>query len=323
MNEITSTPTFQDVLLARRLISKYLPRTPLHHYPSLSKLLGGEVYVKHENHHSIGSFKVRGALNVIAHFTEEERRQGVIIASTGNYSQAVAIACRLFNIRALVVMPEGANPEKVEATQNLGAEVIFHGHDFEDAREHTEALALERGYRYIHSINEPLLVAGAATQTLEILEDLPQVEIIIAPIGGGSTAAGACIVAKTINPQIQVIAVQAEKAPAAYLSWKERRLVEAPVETFAEGLATRTGYELTQEVLRQWLDDFVLVSEEELRQAIVLFIEKTHNLVEAAGAASLAAAMKIKERLQGHKVALIQSGGNITLPSLRQILNVR
>ncbi len=262
--------------------------------------------MKHENHQPVGAFKVRGGVNLMSQLPEEERRRGVIAASTGNHGQSVAYAARLFGVKATIVVPEDANPGKVEAMRGLGAHIIFHG----------EALAAERGYRYIHSGNEPLLIAGVATETLEILEDQPDIEVIIVPIGGGSGAAGACIVAKTVDPAIQVIGVQAEKAPAAHRSWKERRLVEDKMETFAEGLATRTAFALPQSILWDLLDDFVLVSEEEIYRAIVLYLEKTHNLAEGA------AALKLRDRLQGRKVALILSGGNLSLAQLKRALEL-
>jgi len=192
---------------------------------------------------------VRGGINLVSQLSDEERRRGVIAASTGNHGQSVAYAARLFGVQATIVVPEDANPGKVEAMRGLGAKIVFHGRDFDQARQHCEALAAQRGYRYIHSGNEPLLIAGVATETLEVLEDQPDIEVIIVPIGGGSGAAGACIAAKAINPAIQVIGVQAEKAPAAYRSWKERRLVEARMETAAEGLATRTAFALPQSIL--------------------------------------------------------------------------
>lgn len=314
-------PTFADVLLARKVISPYLPRTPLYHYPALGKMLEAEVYVKHENHQPVGAFKVRGGVNLASRLSPEERAGGIISASTGNHGQSVAFGGRLFGVRAIIGVPEGANPVKVEAMRDLGAEVIFHGRDFDEARCYVEELAAREGYRYVHSGNEPLLIAGVGTYALEILEDQPGIEAIIVPVGGGSGAAGCCLVAKQIDPNIQVIGVQSEMAPAAYRSWKEGRLVEDKTETFAEGLATRTAFALPQLILREHLDDFVLVSEEEIRRAIVLYLEKTRNLVEGAGAAPLAAALRLKDRLRGKKVALVMSGGNISLERLREVLN--
>ena len=306
-------PTLLDVFAARRRISPYVVRTPLHHYLALDRLLDAEVYVKHENHQRLGAFKIRGGVNLVSQLSPDELGRGVITASTGNHGQSIAYAASVFGTEALVVVPEGANPDKVESIQNLGAEVVFHGRVFEDAREHVERLANEEGYRYIHSANEPRLIAGVGTYALEIVEDLPDVDLIIVPVGGGSGACGVCIVAKAIEPRIQVIGVQAASAPAAYLSWKEGRVVEAGVDTAAEGLATRMGYELPQRIMRDLLDDFVLVSEQELDQALALALESTHNLAEHAGAASLAAALKIKDRIRGKKVALVMSGANATL----------
>lgn len=314
-------PTLLDIYKARRRIAPYVSRTPLHHYLGLDKLLGAEVYVKHENHQRLGAFKVRGGVNLVSQLTEDEKRRGVITASTGNHGQSIAYATSTFGVKAIVAVPEGANADKVESMRNLGADVLFHGKNFDEAREYAERLAREEGYRYIHAVNEPMLIAGVGTYALEIIEDLPDVEVIIVPVGGGSGACGCCIVAKGVNRRIQVIGVQAAMAPAAYLSWKERRLVESTMQTAAEGLATRVGFQLTQSILWDLLDDFVLVSEEEMEQAIVLHLEKTHNLVEHAGAASLAAALKLKDRLQGKKVALVASGGNIMLAQLRKVLD--
>ena len=283
-------------------------------------MLSADVYVKHENHLPTGAFKVRGGINLISRLSEDERRRGVIAASTGNHAQSVAFASKLFGVRALIVMPENSNPLKVLATKELGAEVIFHGKDFDEAREFAEELASKQNYRYIHSANEPLLIAGVATHTLEILEDLPNADVIIVPVGGGSGAAGASIVAKSVNPKIRVIGVQSEKAPAAFKSWKDGKLVTDKSGTFAEGLATRVGFELTQRILRRLLDDFVLVSEEEIRNAMIVMVEKTHNLAEAAGASPLAAAQRISSSLEGKKVVLILSGGNTSLQHLREAL---
>ncbi|HVH64561.1 MAG TPA: pyridoxal-phosphate dependent enzyme, partial [Candidatus Acidoferrum sp.] len=181
-------------------------------------------------------------------------------------------------------------------------------------------LAREHGYRYIHSGNEPALIAGVGTEALEILESQPGIEVIIVPIGGGSGASGTCIAAKAINPSIRVIGVQSAEAPAAYRSWKERRLLEDRMGTFAEGLATRTAFELPQRILWDMLDDFLLVPDSDIRQAVRLMIETTRNLTEPAGAAPLAAALHIKDQLAGRQVALILSGSNITPAQLRELL---
>jgi threonine dehydratase len=313
-------PSFTDVLRAHQIIARDLPRTPLHHYPALDQLLDARVHIKHENHQPVGAFKVRGGINLLAQMSADERARGVIAASTGNHGQSVAYAARAFGARATIVAPERANPLKVAAMQNLGATVLFFGADFDAAREHCESLARERGLRYIHSGDEPHLIAGVATIALEIVQDLPDVEVIVVPVGGGSGAAGACLAAKAINPKIHVIGVQAERAPAAYKSWRARALLADKTDTFAEGLATRTAFALPQKILWDLLDDFILVSDDEIRRAIVAMIEKAHTLAEGAGASPLAGALKIAERLRGKTIALVCSGGNITTAQLRECL---
>jgi threonine dehydratase len=315
-----SEPTLADVLEARRRISPHLRPTPLFSYAALNDLLDAAVFVKHENHQPIGAFKVRGGVNLVSQLSPAERERGVIAASTGNHGQSIAFAARLFGVAATICVPERANPVKVASMRGLGAELVFHGRDFDEAREHCERLSEARGYRYVHSGNEPLLIAGVATETLEIVEEEPGIEVILVPVGGGSGAAGACIVAKAINPAIQVIGVQSEAAPAAFRSWKEHRLVEDRMESFAEGLATRTAFELPMRILWRWLDDFVLVSDDEIREAQALMIEATRNLVEAAGAAPLAAGLRLREQFNGKRVALVLSGGNASPEQLLEVL---
>ena len=317
---LADRPALLDVIEASRRIAPHVTRTPLHRYNTLDVLIGAEVYVKHENHQRLGSFKMRGAVNLVSQLTDEEKARGIVVASSGNFGQGIAYAASIFGVDAFVVLPADANPGKVESIRLLGGSPIFHGNDFDDSREHAERLAKEEGYRYIHSANEPMLISGVGTYALEIVEDLPDVDVIIVPIGGGSGACGVSIVAKAVDPNKQVIGVQASSAPAAYLSWKERRIVESRMETVAEGLATRIGFELTQGILQELLDDFVLVSEEELTHAVALHLESTHNLTEHAGAASLAAAIRLKDRLKGKVVALVMSGGNITVDQLKAAL---
>ena len=314
-----STITLTDVFEARRRIAPHLRATPLHAYGGLDELLGTEVWVKHENHQPVGAFKVRGGVNLMSQLSESERKRGVIAASTGNHGQSIAYAARLFGVAARICVPEGANPVKLDSMRSLGAELIVHGKDFDEARERCERLAAEHGYRYVHSGNEPLLIAGVGTETLEILEDRPDVDAIFVPIGGGSGAAGACVVAKAVRPEVQVIGVQSEAAPAAFRSWQARALLGDESATSAEGLATRVPFELPQRILWEHLDDFVLVSEDEIRAATRLMIEHTRNLVEPSGAAPLAAALKIAGRLQGKRVALVASGGNVSAAQLASL----
>ena len=315
-------PTLRDVYRARRQIRPYLTPSPLRHSIGLSELLGAEVWVKHDSMLPTSAFKVRGGVNLVSQLSPAERQAGLICASTGNHGQSIAYAGRLFGVPVIVGAPEGANPLKVAAMRALGADVLLQGRDFDDARENVERLAQAHGYRYVHSGNEPLLIAGVGTHTLEIVEELPDVDVVIVPIGGGSGAAGACIVAKAVDPRIQVIGVQSSAAPAAHLSWQAGEPRTAPMQTFAEGLATRTSFDLPQQILRRYLDDFLLVSDNALREAIVLMLEHTRSLTEAAGAAPLAGALTIRDRLAGKRVALIQSGANITLAGLREALGV-
>src|SRR5580692_8674827 len=266
-----AVPDLADVLAARQRIAPYLRPTPLYRYPALDGLTGTRTWVKHENHQPVGAFKVRGGVNLVSQLGAAERGKGVIAASTGNHGQSVAYAANLFGVRAIVCAPEQANPVKVESMKALGAEVVLHGRDFDSG-------------------DEPALIAGVGTYTLEILEAQPDTEIIVVPVGGGSGAAGACVVAKAVRPSIQVIGVQSEAAPAAQRSWQARALRTGTNSTLAEGLATRTAFELPQRILWEKLDDFVLVSEDGLQEAARVMIEKTRNLVELAGAAALGAA---------------------------------
>ncbi len=258
-------------------------------------------------------------MNLVSQLSADDRQRGVITASTGNHGQSVAYAANLFGVHAIVCMPERANPVKVESMRALGAEVVFRGQDFDDAREYCEKQAAEHGYRYVHSGNEPMLIAGVGTYALELLESQPDVEVIVVPVGGGSGAAGACTVAKAVRPSIEVIGVQAEAAPAAYRSWRARALVTAANSTFAEGLATRTAFDLPQQILWRLLDDFVLVSDDAIRAATRTMIEKTRNLVEPSGAASLAAVLADPARFAGRTVAIVCSGGNISPAQLVQL----
>ncbi len=316
----TTLPTFHDILRAQKTIRPYLAPTPLYHYPTLDQLLGAEVYVKHENYQPIGAFKVRGGVNFLAHLPIDVRNRGVVTASTGNHGQSIAFAAQLFDTRAVIVAPEGANPVKVEAMRSYGAEVVLHGADFEASKRHGEALAAETGMRFINSGDEPLLIAGVGTHTLEILEAQPEIDAIFVPLGGGSGAAGACIAAKAMNPKVKVIAVQASGAPAGYLTWQARAKRTAEIHTFAGGLATGEPFMMPQHIIWDLLDDFILVDDDEMRVAVRHYLEKAKTLAEPAGAASLAGAIQIRDQWQGKKIALILSGGNISPAELQQSL---
>ena len=315
-------PTIRDVYRAKRTIAPYFSRTPLHYSMGLSELLDAEVYIKHEEHLPLGAFKSRGGINLLSNLTPEEKQQGLITASTGNHGQSIASAGREFGVPVLIGLPENANPVKVAAMRALGAELIFHGDSFDDARTHCERLAREEGFRYVHAVNEPLLIAGVGTAALEVIEDLPDVEVMLLPLGGGSGIAGTCIVAKAIDPSIEVFAVQSESAQAAYLSWKQGEIVESPMDTFADGIATKSGYELPQRIMRDLLDDFLLVTDDDIRRSIGLLVEKAHTLAEPAGATALAGAVRNADRLRGRKVSITVSGANITAERLAESLAI-
>ncbi len=318
----TPIPTLHDIIAARPHVYRYLRPTPLHHYATLSELVGAQVWVKHENHQPIGAFKVRGGLNMAAHLTAEQRKAGLFTASTGNHGQSVAFAARAHGIQATIAVPEGANPGKVAAMRGLGAEVIFHGEDFDTAREWITQIAAEKGGTFVGPTDAPL-ICGVGTYALEILEDLPDVDAIFVPVGAGSGACGVSIVAKSINPGIEVIGAQSAQAPAMQRSWQAGEMVTAEMNTFAEGVATRVPFANTQRIMRKYLDDFVLVDDADIQAAIVLLLEHTHNLAEGAGAVALAAALQQRERLAGKKVALVMSGGNLSTEKLQQFLSAR
>jgi threonine dehydratase len=307
--------------MAKKRIAPYLPKTPLLEYPLLSEALGFKAYVKHENYQPTGAFKIRGGINLISQLSPEERAQGVITASTGNHGQSIALASKMFGVRAVVCVQKGANPVKVEGIRSYGAEIVLEGGDFDEARENAEHLAAENGYRYIHSANEPLLISGVGTIGLEILEDLPDLDAVITPVGTGSQVSGICTCFKTAAPNVEVIAVQSAHAPSVYNSWKSGNLESTETAmTIADGLATRIAFELPVSIIRELLDDFILVTDEEIEAAIKLYVEKIHTIAEGAGAASLAAGIKIQDRLRGKKVVLVLSGGNITREMLKKII---
>jgi threonine dehydratase len=313
-------PVFPDILAAAKTIRPYLPATPLVRYPMLDQLIDAEVYVKREDTQPTSAFKVRGGINLVANLTADDRARGIICSSTGNNGQSLAYASRLLGVRCFVVVPERANPLKLDAMRALGATVIEHGEVFDDAREHAERLAIVQGLRNVHSANEPLLIAGVATIALEVFQEVPDLDYYFVPLGGGSGAAGACLVASTVNPATKVIAVQSAQAPAGYEAWRSGEPAEAPMKTMAEGLATRSSYELPQAMLRGRLHDFVLVDDRELESAIVTYVERCHVLAEHAGAAALAGALHVRDRIHSSKVALVLTGANITQEQLRRAM---
>jgi len=313
-------PTLADVYAARPRVLRLVRPTPLLRHPLLETETGLDILVKHENHNPTGAFKVRGGANLIATLSREERR-GVITATTGNHGQSIALACRHYAVPCTIVTPLGNNPDKNAAMRAYGAELIEFGRDFDEARERVEQLQHERGLRYVHSANEPLLLAGVGTYALEIFEEQPDTDVIVVPIGGGSGACGCGIVRSGLGSRAKIIGVQAERADAFSRSWKSgSRVVGAKADTFAEGMATRVTFDLTFGILRQELDEVVSLSEDQLAEGVRLALRATHNLAEGAGAASLSAAMLLRDQLAGKKVVCVMSGGNIDRATLTRIL---
>jgi threonine dehydratase len=316
-------PTLKDIEAARGRVYRVLAPTPLLRHALFVEESGLDIRVKHENHNPTGAFKIRGGVNLIASLSPAERR-GVVTASTGNHGQSIAFACQRAGVPCTVVVPFRNNPEKNAAIRALGAELIEFGRDFDEARERVEALQHERSLRYVHSANEPMLIAGVGTYALEIFTEQPDTDVILVPIGGGSGACGCCIVRNAKGGGTRVIGVQAERADAFAHSWRTgERVVRETVDTFAEGMATRVTFDLTFEYLRGQLDSVVTLSEQELADGVRLALRTTHNLAEGAGAASLAAAMKIRDELAGKKVVCVMSGGNMDAATLTRVLDAR
>ncbi len=314
-------PTLDDVYRARTRVDGLIRRTPLMRHPLLAAETGLDIHVKHENHNPTGAFKVRGGVNLVASLSDDERARGIISASTGNHGQSVAFASQRAGVSCIVAVPRGNNPDKNAAMRTLGATVIEQGKDFDEAREWVEREAVSRGLRYVHSANDPMLVAGVGTYALEIFEDLPEPDIILVPIGGGSGACGCCIVRSGLGKKTRIIGVQAVEADAFARSWRgPQRVSMERIGTFAEGLATRYTFDLTFDILKRELDDIVTLTESELEEGVRVALRATHNLAEGAGAASLAAAIKLRDQLAGKTVVCVMSGGNLSTAVLQRVL---
>ncbi len=315
--------SYRDVLAARDRLRPYLPVTPLRNYASLDEVVGSgiRVWVKHENHNPTNSFKVRNAMSVVAALSPEERRHGVLGATRGNHGQGLAWAGALFGTPVTVCVPIGNNPEKNEAMRGFGAELIEEGRDYDESLETALRIVRERGMRIVHSTNEPLVIAGAGTLTLEMLEERPGIEAIVVAVGGGSQAVGALTVVRETAPHVRVYGVQAERAAAIHDSWHAGHVIRrGSADTFADGLATRQPYEGTFPALRAGLSGFVTVSEAEMADAVRVLLRTTHNLAEGAGAAGFAGLRRLSAELAGKEVAVVLSGGNIDAATLGRVL---
>lgn len=310
-----------NVFKARQVIGRILPKTSLTLYRRLSENIGAEIYVKHENHLPTHSFKVRGAVNFLEQCPEDLIKNGVVVATRGNHGLAVAWAARKRGILCNVVVPEKNDPIVNEMILSYDAQLIEHGADFYEAQDYAEELSESAGYYYVRQGNEPLLITGIATMALEIMEDLPNLDALVMPIGGGTGCAAVSMVLKQINPSVEIYGVQAARMPAFYQSWKQgKKVTVAPAETIASGLAARSVFDLPFIILKDLITDVVLLSEEELIDGVRLAIRYTQNLAEVAGAAAIKAAFNLRDRLQGKKVVLVMTGGNISISVLASIL---
>lgn len=306
-----------EVLSAKIRVYTYLIPTPLRYYQNLSSLIGADIYVKHENHNPTGSFKLRGGVNLMHHLSAS-KVAGVVTFSTGNHGLSIAQAADYYEIEATIVVPKGNNKAKNRAIVATGAQLIEAGETFEEASLVVEELVREHSLYYVHPANEPHLINGVGTEFLEILETVPDIDAVILPIGAGSEAAAASVVVKAVNPEVEIYGVQAESSCAAYKSWKSGQIVSSENRTFAGGFATGIGYETPFALYKDNLTDFVLLSEDEIYEGIALAGYYTHNLLEGAGAATIMAAIKLKDRLQGKKVVLQFSGCNASATEVLQ-----
>ncbi|WP_394846961.1 pyridoxal-phosphate dependent enzyme [Pendulispora brunnea] len=313
-------PNFTDVLRARRVIKEHLTPTPMWSYPVLDAALRTKVYVKHENVQPTGAFKIRGGLTILSSMDAEYRKHGVVTYSTGNHAQSIAYAARQFGAPCVITMPERANAEKVRAVRALGAEVLLEGATVDEAAATAARVSVERGMRLLHA-DEPELVAGVGTCYMEIFESVPDLDTVIVPVGSGTGAAAACLVAAAMAPKCRVVAVQSEASPAAHESWRLGKCVSQSNRTIAEGLATGRGFALPQEILRGKLADFMLVSDSAIRCAQRLMLTHAHTLAESAGSAAVAAVLSYPEDFAGQRVAVVCSGGNASEREMPEVLS--
>lgn len=309
--------TFDNVLQAHARVANVLPETPAWNYPVLDASVGARVVVKHENAQPTGAFKVRGGVNLLASLSAEERAAGLVTVSTGNHAQSIAWASARAGVAATIVMPESAPSNKVDAVRALGAQAVISGATMTEAAAVAESMAAADGLRLVNPGNEPAIILGHATVYLELLRAHPEIETLYVPVGSGSGAAGAVLVRDGLGLPTRVVAVQAAGAPAGYLSWRSGRLETAGVETFASGLATGVGFAATQAVLANGLDDFLLVTDDELRAAMALMAASAHTLCEGAGAAGLAATLA--DAARPGVVGFACTGGNASREEVAEI----
>jgi threonine dehydratase len=300
--------TFADVLAAREIV--HLPPTPMWSYPVLNAAVRATVFVKHENVQPVGAFKVRGGLTLLAGMSPAEQERGTVTYSTGNHAQSLAYASALYKAPCTVVMPAAASPAKVAAVRGWGGEVILSGDDLEGAQRHAEEHAVRTGARLVSPGDTPELLAGVGTLYLEILQEQPGLDAIVVPVGSGTGASAATVVAAELAPDCRVIGVQSAASPAAHDSWRSGTLERRPNRTRVDGLATGRGYQLPQQILRAGLADFLLVTDERIGEAQRLLATAAHTLAEGAGAAGLAAVLDRPDLFAGKRIAVVCTGGN-------------
>ncbi len=306
-----------EVMRARERIRPLLQPTQCLHNAELSQLLEANVFIKYENQNPTGSFKIRGGLNLMAQLVEHDIA-GVITFSTGNHGLSTAYSAVQFDIPATIVVPQNNNPAKNRLIKNTGAKLVEAGDNFEQAAQVVEELCQQQSLYYVHPANQPQLINGVGSEFLEMLEIVPELDAVIVPIGAGSEAAAAITTLKAINPAIEVYAVQAEQASAAYQSWRAGKILSSTNAAFAGGFATGIAYDLPFSIYKNQLTEFVLLSEDEIYQAIALAAFYTHTLLEGAGAATIMAAIKLKDQLRGKNVALQFSGCNASSDEWRK-----
>jgi threonine dehydratase len=312
-------PTVDDIRAAAERIKGAVIRTPMLISRTLSEIIGAEVWLKFENLQFTAAYKERGALNKLLQLSAEERARGVIAASAGNHAQAVAYHAKRLGIPATIVMPESTPTVKVTQTAGHGAQVVLHGDMFDDAYSKARELALENGFVFVHPFDDPQIIAGAGTVGLELLEDAPDLDAIVVPIGGGGLMSGVSIAARAINPNIEMIGVEAELYPSMKCAIEGVRLPLGG-DTLAEGIAVKHPGELTSLILADLADEVLLVSERDLERAVAMLVGIEKTVVEGAGAAGIAAMLANRERFAGKKVATILCGGNIDTHLLANVL---
>ncbi len=312
-------PTIDDIRAAAERVKGAVIRTPMLVSRTLSEIIGAEIWLKFENLQFTAAYKERGALNKLLQLTEEERARGVIAASAGNHAQAVAYHAKRLGIPAVIVMPESTPTVKVTQTEGHGATVVLHGSIVDDAFVKARELALENGYVFIHAFDDPQIIAGAGTVGLEMLEDAPDLDTIIVPIGGGGLMSGVSIATRAIKPEIELIGVEAELYPSMKCAIQDCQMPLGG-DTLAEGIAVKQPGELTSRILKEYANDVVLASERDLERAVAMLVGIEKTVVEGAGAAGLAAMLGDPERYKGKKVATLLCGGNIDMHLLANVL---